>query len=117
MHDEGHVLFIGREGKLRGALSQSNSLLRVDLIVGVDFDGQLARLRSLSRNDPKIGAALVDDPLPAVGVGLGADAGAANAVFRMESDLLRRALAGRIATKNVGLRLRPAANASGSKNE
>ena len=114
VHDERHVPLVKREGELRGALSEGDGLLRVDLIVGVDFDGQLARLASLAGHDPKIGPALVDDPLPAIGIGLGADAGTADPVFLVEGDLLRRALAGRVPTKNVGRRLRPGACASGS---
>ena len=68
--------------------------LGVGLVVGVDLDGQLARAcRPCVRDDPQVGAALVDDPLA-----VAADAGPADAVVLVVGDLraaCRRLLAER----------------------
>src|SRR5262249_2305640 len=72
---EGDVLFIVRQGKLGGAAGEGDSALDVGLVVGVRLDRQLARAAAARRDDPQVGAAFVDDPLP-----VPADAGTADTV-------------------------------------
>src|SRR5262249_44108840 len=95
---EGDVLLVLGEGELGDALGERLQRLGVDLVVGVDLDGELARRVALAGGgDVQVGAALVDDPLA-----VGADAGPADGVVLVEGHQLRRALAIEIKADDVG---------------
>src|SRR5262249_27777450 len=78
-------LLVGGQGELGGLVGEGPDLLGVGLVVGVDGDGQLARLGPAGgRDHPQVGAALVDDPGP-----VGADAGPADALVLVVGHLHR----------------------------
>ena len=86
---EDRGILVGVEANSVASLVKVTVRLGVRLVVGVDLDGQLARLgRDFVLTTHRSGAALVDDPLA-----VAADAGAADGVLLVVGEPQRRALA------------------------
>src|SRR5207249_910723 len=79
------------------ALGEGDGPFGVDLVVGVDLDGDAARAAALGGHDPQVRTALVGDPLA-----VGTEAGPADPVVGMVRECFRFPLAVGAGAHDVG---------------